>query len=517
MPTSAYLWDQQGPRDDTSVAGYRSGAQWRVHLDAGESVELRVGVGPARIEQARAHVASIRDQSLEEVRAAAKKAWLEKLNRIVIASDSSEHKEIFYSTMMRLWQMPTQWQGEDGVYVTLDGEAYQGEAGHQYLTNLSLWDTFRTLNPLYVLIDAPLARDVLQSLLIMGEAGGTIPRWPAGTSYTGGMVGFSAAHLFAEGIQKGIDDIDYDAAFNLFLQQVGDQQTAETPSSLNGLAAYQTLGYIPMDRYGHSVATTLEYARAYASLAELAQQLQRKEEAFLRTQADAWKNLFHPAKRFFRPRLEDGRWSEAPPDHTVNMSDGPYTEGSAWQYRFYAMQALDAFVELWGDTVDMTEQLEILFEQSAALHDPDSLEHLVPGGYYWHGNEPDIDAPYVFHALGQYDRVNHWVRTIQDTLYETGPEGLPGNDDGGTLSAWYVWNAIGLYPMVGTDRYMLGMPLFPHIEIRLDDDATLTILAPDLSESRRSLTAVRLNDVPLEGYQVSHRDLRNATLTFLVE
>ncbi len=511
------LWDQDGPSTASSVSGFPSGAQWTVSLQEGDVVELRVGLGPASLAQARDHVTQIQDKSFEQIREEASAAWTNKLTKITVAGGDETNQEIFYSAMYRLWQMPTQWQGADGMYVSLDGQTNTLGNGELYLTNLSLWDTFRTLNPLYTLIDAPLARSILQSLFIMGRAGGTIPRWPAATSYTRGMVGFSAAHLFADGRLKNIHDVPYEEALDLFLLDVGDQATAQNPSTLSGMQEYQQLGYVPVDTHGHSVATTLEYARAYASLAELAHALGREDDVqFLLVQADAWKNLFHPELRFFRPKRADGSWDDEPSAIAVNMGSGPFTEGSAWQYRFYAMHALDELVAHWHDDANFEQELTLFFEQSEALHDPASLERFIPGPYYWHGNEPDIDAAYVFHAVHRYDKVTQWLRKIQQTVYRTGPEGLPGNDDGGTLSAWYVWNAMGIYPIVGTDAYWLGIPLFPYLKVELDDGATLTIRAPGITADTTQIRQVLLNGEPLVGDRVHHDDLRDAILTFVV-
>lgn len=518
-PDAIQLWDADGYRDADSVHGWRSGARLTFTLQADESVELRVGLGPVDAAQAHAHLDAIQDASFQDLREAAKQAWLEKLARIQVAGATPQTREIFYSAMYRLWQMPTLWQGMDARYISLDKQEGQTDPGARYLTDLSLWDTFRTLHPLYELIDPDTQRDVLNSLLIMARAGGSMPRWPAASSYTGGMIGSSADHLFASSALKGIDGVDYDQALDLSLVHAQNLRPPPSPGvERNGIEDYLTLGYVADDHHGHSVSSTLEFAWADASLANLAHHLGREaDETSLRAQSKNWQNLFHPELRFLRPRLADGTWNPLPSATSINMSSGAYTEGSAWHYRFYVMHDLPGLIQAWGDDDDFLTQLEALFAGSNRLRRDDPADALLPESYYWHSNEPVIDAVYVFHHLGRYDRLTHWLRRIQRSVYTTGPTGLPGNDDGGTMSAWYVFNALGLYPVVGTDQYYVGMPLFPWSKLQLDNGATLTIEAPGLTDNSTRVREVLRNGQPIDGFTIRHADLRNATLRFVVE
>lgn len=518
-PDAVQLWDAAGFRDASSVHGWRSGARWTFTLQADETIELRVGLGPVDAAQARAHLDAIQDASFDQLREDARQAWLQKLGRIQVAGGTPDMQEIFYSAMYRLWQMPTRWQGMDGRYISLDKQVGELSPDTHYLTDLSLWDTFRTLHPLYELIDPDTQRDVLNSLLIMARAGGSMPRWPAASSYTGGMIGSSADHLFAGSALKGIDGVDYDEALDLSLVHAQNLRPPPSPGvRRNGIEDYLTLGYVADDHHGHSVSSTLEFAWADASLANLAAHLGRgADEEALRAQSRNWQNLFHPELRFLRPRMADGTWNPRPDATAINMGSGAYTEGSAWHYRFYVMHDLPGLMQAWGDDDDFLTQLEALFAGSNRLRRDDPTDALLPESYYWHSNEPVIDAVFAFHHLGRYDRLTHWLRRIQRSVYATGPAGLPGNDDGGTMSAWYVFNALGLYPIVGTDQYYVGMPLFPRAIVHLDGGATLTIEAPDLTEDSTRVREVLRNGQPIDGFTLRHADLRDATLRFVVE
>ena len=519
QPDAIVLWDADGLQPDADeVSGFRSGARLTFDVAAGDVIELRVGVGPVDLDQAHQHREQVEGRSFDDVRSDARAAWSERLGRIRVAGGSEHTREVFYSALYNTWRMPTRWQGTDGRYVTMGGLEGQTDDDQIYYTDLSLWDTFRTLHPLYELIDVDTQRASLRSLLIMAEAGDGMPRWPAATSFTNGMIGSSADHLFASSALKGIDGVDYERAFTfLYRHATGPLPPESLGGRRNGIDDYLELGYLPDDRHGHSVSTTLEYAWCDASLANLAAHLGDEEaEQRLRAQSASWATLFHPELRFLRPRLADGSWNRLPREDDINMSSGAYTEGSAWHYRFYVMHDLDGLIERWGDDDDFLEQLERLFSTARRINGRDNTNGLLPEPRYWHSNEPVIDAAWVFHHLGRYDRLTHWLRTIQTSVYGTGPAGLPGNDDGGTMSAWYVFNAVGLYPRVGTDRYMIGIPLFPWAELTLDGGATLRIEAPGLTEDTSVIEAVWLNGEPLGDREVSHAELAGSVLRFLV-
>lgn len=518
QPDEATLWTRDEGADEEAelVEGFKNGALLRFDLSAGESVELRVGIAPVDAAQAQAHRVSAAALTFAEIVEDAEQEWLDRLSRIRIASHDPEVLEVFYSALYNCWRMPTMWGGEDGAYVGLDNVARE-DPGFVWLTDLSLWDTFRTLHPLYELIDHETQRNTLLSLLEAWERTGGIPRWPAGTSFTSGMIGSSADHLFASSALKGIDGVDYDLALTALSEHALNTVSPEAPGGRRGgIEDYLEYGYVTVEAAGGSVSRTLEFAWADFSLANLAAHLGETElEATFREMSGNWRNVLEPESLFMRGRSRDGSWDFSPPPTTVVMSGGNYTEGSPWHYRFFAPHDVDALIGEWGDEDAFRAALDVFFDRSGAINGNDVYDGLLPDPYYWHSNEPDIDAAMAYHHLGLSSQATRRVRQIQTTVYGPRPAGLPGNDDGGTMSAWYVLNAIGLHPRVGTPDFYLSMPLVERAEVQLAE-GMLIIEAPQLVTADRSWLRVELNDESVDGYLVSQNDFNDATLRFVV-
>lgn len=502
------------------VRGAPSGLVFRFpELKAGDELRFRVALSPTSVDNAAAHLAQSAARSFDDVRADARDQWEQKLGKILVSADDDEELRKFYSALYALWRMPTRWQDAGGAYVGFDNQRHE-DPGHVYLTDLSLWDTYRTLHPLYDLIDPALAHASLNSLLLMAEQGGGIPRWPAATGYTGGMIGASATHLFANAALRDMEGVDYEAAFE-YLAKAGRVWDPTLPGAVQrpGIENYRSRGYVT-DEEGHSVARTLEYYWNDHSLAALAEVLGRSDDAEdFRAQSRRWTELWNDELRFFRPRLADGSWNPSPRDTDVNMSSGAFTEGSAWHYRFFLPFDWDGLIARWDDPEDTRAQIDVFFDSSKSLEGNPPFGGLLPDPYYWHSNEPDIDAAMMYFHLDAPEVAAQRVRQIQRVLYRAGPEGVPGNDDGGTLSAWYVFQAIGLYPQVGSDRYYAVAPLFRHIRVELGDGKeALTILSEATRNIARHAGEVELNRTPIDRKALRYEQLPGATLWFnLVE
>ncbi len=512
-PASVQVWDGDGTRGGTEAAGSRAGVL--LGYDEPETIELRVGLSLVDLDNARANLAAeIGDRSFDDLVVEADGAWREKLRILRVAGGTERQRRILFSALYNTYRMPTRLDEPDGRYRGLDGEVHEIDDG-AYYTNLSLWDTFRTLHPWWELVDPVAQRDSLRSLLLMYEQGGQgMPRWPAMLSYTRGMIGESADILFGGSAAKGLDGIDWDAAFDaLWRSNYGRTFEEPVPLGRDGVDDYVTLGYLPIDRHGEAVSKTLEYAWNDFGLANLAALAGRpEEEALLRDRSRGFMNLYDPDSGFLMPRNADGSFVEGLDPIRVGQREGAFTEGSAWHWRFYAFHDPQPLVDALGEEA-FTQALEDFFTRSA-LGRPGPVSTALPDPYYWHGNEPAIHVAYLFHAVDRYDRVAHWVREIQLRLYGDGPDGLPGNDDGGTMSSWFLFSALGLYPVAGSDLYVLGTPLFPLAELDLGDGSTLTIEAPGADADVRYVRSVTLNGERVEGDRVRHVDLSGSTLRF---
>ena len=513
-PDRAWVWDAEGERlDENEARGEKAGAV--LAWDASGRVELRVALSYVDADHAAANRADgLDDRSFEEVRDAARAMWKDKLGRVRIAGGTHVDRRIFYTAQYHAYVMPTRLDEFGGQYRGFDAEVHDAD-GFRYYTDMSLWDTFRTLHPWYVLTDPDVQRDCLRSLLAMGEQGGYIPAWPAALSYTGSMIGTSADFLFAGSAVKGIDGVDYEAAYDrLMLTALAPVPPGAPFRGRSDIADYLELGYVAADRHSHSVSKTLEYVYADAALAGLAVRLDRPEAERLAERGRGYAALWDPETAFFQPRRADGTFARAASLTQVQMSGGDYTEGSPWHWRFYAPHDPEGLAALFGGQEALATALDAFFAESG-LGRAMPVNKTVPDAHYWHGNEPAIHSAYLFWAADRSDRLAHWVRQIQTRLYSDGLDGIPGNDDGGTLSAWYLFSALGVMPIAGTDRYHLGPPLFPRAELDVGDGTILRIEAPDASRHVAQIRAIRLDGSPVDGGMLRHADLMGgATLEF---
>ncbi|NOY27830.1 MAG: glycoside hydrolase family 92 protein, partial [Oligoflexia bacterium] len=358
-------------------------------------------------------------------------------------------------------QMPTIFSDVDGRYTGFDKQIHTSD--HVYHTDYSLWDTYRTTHPLYTLLWPDWHRDILASLADMAQQGGNLPRWAAATGDAESMLGTPADIVWAEAWSKGIrgwgEDIVLPIAMAVALGQTDPPYGGRPDVSL-----LDTFGYSPADDQSNSVAWTQECAISDYALAEAASGMGWPDQAAtLRRRSDAWSRLYNPETGWIQARYQDGSFVELSDPGVWNDM---YAEGNARQYLWLAPQDPEALFDvLGGDDVALARLTEMM-EQTAAEED-DRLE-AVPNSWYWHGNEPSLHIPWLFGLAGRPDQSRYWVRWVMDTYYGTGPDGLTGNDDAGANSAWYVFAAMGIYPLAGTQRYVLGLPAFSQIEWDVD-------------------------------------------------
>ena len=314
------------------------------------------------------------------------------------------------------------------------------------------------------------------------------------------MIGSPADMVMAESAVKGID-FDENAAF-AYSMVTASGPAPGTVGGRDSIDDYLTYGYVPADLHDGSVARTLEYAVADAALAAWALRLGEDAAATtLAAQAAGWRELFEADSGFLRPRNSDGSW---PPWNGPDYEDDAYTEGTGWQYLWMVPNDLDGLAEILGGRDAALAKLREFFTESYA--ETPSIGFRL---FYWHGNEPDIIAPWIFAALGEPAESAQWIDWIFTDHYGLGADGLPGNDDGGTLSAWLLFGAAGIYPIAGTDRYIVAAPRQelmvlhrPSGDLRIEAD-------PDPATHPRPL-AVTLDGVELTGPEITHDQLVGA-------
>jgi predicted alpha-1,2-mannosidase len=497
-------------RDQTAAEGNRVGVDLGfASTNRAQVVTLKLAISYVSLSNARANLqAEAGAKEFDQILTEAQRAWEERLSAVQIQGGTEVQREVFYTALFRVFQMPTLFNDANGDYFGFDRKVHQA-SDFRYYTDFSLWDTFRTVHPLYTLIAPGDQRDMLVSLVKMLEQGGWLPRWPSGHGYSNSMLGTPADIVIADSYLKGIRDFDVEKAY----QAMRRTALAPTPrgapfSGREGVAEYLQYGYCPAGLVRNSVTRTLEYSWADHAISLLAEALDHPEDAALfRSHSQSYRKVWNPGTQYFQPRDAQGNFVEAfkPLLLTYFDRNGKYTkdyvEGSALQWRWGAPFDAEGLVSLFKSREYFVEELNRFFAKS----DP-ALAKWNPGPYYWHGNEPDIHAAYLFNAAGRPDLTGKWVRWILDHKYSDAYDGLDGNDDAGTLSAWYVFSALGLYPEAGSDRYQLGAPLFERTEVKLKN-APLVIVAEDYAPDHPYVRKVWLNDTSLDRRWIRHSEI----------
>lgn len=486
----------------------------------GPPIELQIGLSLVSEASAEKNLAAeLPDWDFEATRKRTAADWDALLNRLRITGGSEAERRMFYSSLYRAFLMPSVHSDVDGRYLGFDGKV-QTATGFRYVSDLSLWDTYRTLHPLYSLIAPAAALDAVRSLLAMAQAGGAFPKWTLAGGDSGTMIGAPAELVVADAYLKGHTGFDAEAAYQI-LRAAAMDPTAPRGGrgGRNHVEAYMQLGYVPA-YVGGSVSWTTEYARGDFALGKLAAALGHAQDAerFL-TRSHSYAALYDPAEGFLRGRAADGSFPGRGFGPSKYTDD--YVEANAWQSLWMNDHDAPKLIELLGGSGAFLAKLGDMFEKTKTQWD--QADNTAPNAgvdrpdYYWAGNESDIHAPYLFALAGRPDLTQRWVRWLLATQYADSPAGLPGNDDGGTMSAWYVFSALGIFPIAGSDSYVLGVPLFPRIEVAVPG-GTFTIEAPGASTSRMAVEAITLDGQPLTSPILRHAEVRaGRTLRFVMK
>lgn len=495
-------WAEATEAEGTRIAGLLA-------VEPGAVVRMNLGVSLIDLQQARDNLQAQAFDSFDAAAAAARALWAEKMAHFEVHSNDEPMLERFFTAVYNLYRMPSQLSEESGEYRGLDGEVHVAD-GFNYYSDLSLWDSFRTLHPLLEWVDPDLEVDVLRSLIAMGEQWGAVPRWPAMLSETGSMLGSPGDQLFGGAAAKGIDGVDYGRALELLLASLqGDRRTR------GAQALYEEYGFVPQDLQDESMSETLEYAwsdHALGNVARAAGEDQLAES--LDERGRSYLNLYNADENSLWPRTSDGGFFEFSETNQTGRS-GPVTEGTIWHWRFYVIHDPMPLIDQMGGSEPFCARLEEAFERSRLGSTEGPMDHTFPDNYYWHGNQPSLGNVWLFPFCGQPERMVHWVGEIQARIYRTDPDGLPGNDDGGTLSAWFVSSALGFYPVAGTDRYVVGTALFDRVVVRPEGDRpATTVIRQQSSADAGQRVGVLRDGEPFTEPAITHAELVGSEFTF---
>ena len=520
QPFSAYsLWSgSESYIKKPAVQGDKLGADLSFKMNSpSQVVELRLAISYVSIENARANLKAEADSvSFDKMVSRAKQEWEEKLSTIKIEGGTDDQRHIFYTTLYHSLQMPTLFNDVNGDYMGFDKKVHQ-TTDFRYFTDLSLWDTFRTIHPLFTLIATKDQRDMMVSLVKMCEQGGALPRWPSGYGYTGSMLGASADIVITESYLKGIQNFDAETAYQAMRKAaLGIEVRKEGYRPRGGMTDCLKYHYCPDDLMDKAVSKTLEYSYADDADSRLAKALGHDEDARMFAEhSQYYRNLWNPETQYFQPRTTTGEFVKKFKPLKLTYLDfnheytNAYVEGSALQWRWAVFFDPEGLVSLFKSKEYFVNELNDFF----ALSDP-KRGTFSPGSYYWHGNEPDLHSAYLFNSAGRPDLTQKWVRWILDNKYGAGYEGIDGDDDAGTLSSWFVWSSLGMYPVAGSDRYQIGAPLFKKASIKIGEK-TLNIVAVNYAPENKYVRRVWLNEVLLDRFWFKHSEIvQGGTLRF---
>ncbi len=434
-----------------SASGTQTGAY--LSFAPGSTVDVKVGVSYVSEQGALANLkAEDPGWGLAQVRSRAQAAWNKDLNLVQVTGGAAAQLQTFYTALYHAFLSPTIFSDANGQYIGFDGKVHNAGSATQY-ANFSGWDIYRSEMPLLAFLMPTRASHMIQSLVRDGQQGGQLPKWPVANGYTGVMVGDSADPIISTAYALGARQFNTAAALRLMV--AGATEPGSLPNGYQerpGLRSYLKLGYVPSSRGTWATSATEEYAIDDFSIGQFAKALGQPAgvyDPFLR-RGQNWQDLFNPRTGFIQPRTDGGAFvSSFAPTTSQN-----YVEGSAYQYRWLVPQDFGGLSAALGGPRAAVTHLNHFFTQLNA--GPQSSNA-------WMGNEPCITAPWAYDFAGNPAGTQQVVRNVVNQLYQPTPGGLPGNDDLGTMSAWYVWAALGMYPEVpGTPGFALASPLFAH-------------------------------------------------------
>lgn len=489
--------------DALSQSGSTVGAYLPVDTTTDGSVTVAIGLSFTDLAHARANlVAEAADLDFDRVRRESSSHWESLLSRVRVEARGSLALTALYTAVYHTLLMPTLASDADGTYRGVDKMVRRAE-GFRYYTDLSLWDTFRTEHPWLTMVYPEYQRDFVRSIMAMGDVLGFYPRWPLGTGETGGMLGDCGALMVADTWLRGLRDYDTAHAWD-----IARRGAFATPSRREALGDYLSLRYVPIEGRGSSASATLEYAYADGALSRMARGLGHDADAdALAERSRNYRNLYDPAQRFLVGRSRDGSFARM---SRVESWQDFYAEGNAWQYLWYAPHDLDGLATLLGGRTAMLSRLGEMFDLSM-----EARRTPLPESYYWHGNEPDIHAPWIPSAFDDFAAASRYVDWVRSTRYGIGPDGIPGNDDAGTMSAWYLFSALGVFPIAGTTDWLLAAPSVTEAEVTLAGGATLRVSAPAAGTGAMGARSIRWGAETLQHPRMTHSQVAaGGTLSF---
>ncbi len=480
-------------------------AYFRFNTGNDEQILVKVGISPVSVEGAKQNLeAENPEWDFEKVKEKARAAWNKYLSKIEVEGGTEKERRIFYTAMYHAALAPNLFMDVDGKFRGVDHKVHRAMDFTNY-TVFSLWDVFRAQMPLFTIIEPRRMNDFIRSFLEMYRISGRLPRWEIQGTLSAHMIGYHALPVILDAYNKGIRDYDVNLAYE------------GMKKAMENIPYYNNFGYIPADieGVGGTVSIVVEDAYNDWCVAEMAKNLDKNEDYLLyQKRAQFYKNIFDPATGFMRARNQDHSWVE--PFDPAEPS-GHYVEGNAYQYSAFVPHDINGLITLLGGDRKFITWLDTLFTHKSK-YDKNVLDASGLIGQYAHGNEPSHQIAYMYSYAGAAPKTQYYVRKILSSLYDDTPGGLSGNEDCGQMSAWYIFSAMGFYPVLpGKPEYAIGSPLFDKVTIHLNNGKQFVIRAKYVSDKNIYVQSAELNGRPYPKSWLTHDDiLKGGEIVFVM-
>lgn len=494
------------------IAGKKIKMFFDFDTNEGEQIKVKFALSPVSQENALQNMRSeISGWDFNHVKAQAQSTWNKELNKIQVTT-SNNNKINFYTALYHAFINPTTYTDVNGEYKGLDQNVHKADGFTNY-TTFSLWDTYRALHPFFNIMQPSRSNDMVKSMLAHYDQSSLhmLPIWSHYANDNWCMSGYHSVSVIADAIIKGTYSGDANKALDACVVTAKHRD-------YEGIGLYMDKGYIPAERSGVSVSNTLEYAYDDWAIAQLAKKLNRNDvyDEFIK-RSQNWRNNYDAASGFMRPRLADGTFKKAfDPKDTEGQG---FIEGNSWNYSFFVPHDPASLIEVMGGKTKFAARLDSLFSMHLPdeffAHTEDITREGIIGGYV-HGNEPAHHVAYLYNWTDEVYKGQAQIRHILNMQYKPTADGLGGNDDCGQMSAWYMFSAMGFYPVApGADVYSLGSPLVNKAVVNLENNKTFTVEALNQSDKNVYVQKVMLNGKEITNNSIKHSDITNGgKLTF---
>ena len=479
----------------------------------GEQVGVRVASSFISPEQALLNLNELGNDTFDEVAARGRKAWNDVLGRIEVDDDNTDHLRTFYSCLYRSVLFPRSFYEKDAEGRIVHYSPYNGQVLPGYMfTDTGFWDTFRCLFPFLNMMYPSMNQKMQEGLVNAYLESGFLPEW-ASPGHRGCMVGNNSASIVADAYMKGLRGYDIDKLWEAVLHGANSVHPKVSSTGRAGFELYNKMGYVPCDKLNQSVARTLEYAYDDWCIYTLGKALGRpeKEIKVYAQRAMNYRNVFDPSIRLMRGKDSKGNFETPfnPTDWTRS-----FTEGDTWHWTWCVFHDPQGLIDIMGGKDSFNQMMDSTFivppvAKERMIHEEREMQ-VMNMGQYAHGNQPIQHMIYLYNYSGQPWKTQYWIREVMDKLYSAHADGYCGDEDNGQTSAWYVFSALGFYPVCpGTDQYIVGTPYFDEVKLHLENGKTLEIDADNNSTANRYIQRATLNGQPHTKNYFTHADLMN--------